>query len=198
MDRLARDRDRARRGASGRRPALVRFTDLHRWVCDCRASTTTRSAAARRSSRRSRWRGSTKSELCPRCMPVPITALYAGLLALLMLALAIRIIRLRWKLRVGIGDGGDKAMSRAIRVHGNATEHVPIALMLMLVAELNHATPMLLHACGIVLVVAQGPACARTGALGGSVVGTDGRHRRHRRRGRHACRRRYRGVTCAN
>ena len=87
--------------------------------------------------------------------PVPITALYAGVLALLMLALAIRIIRLRWKLRVGIGDGGDKMMSRSIRVHGNATEHVPIALLLMLVAELNFATPALLHTCGIVLVVAR-------------------------------------------
>jgi uncharacterized protein len=88
-------------------------------------------------------------------IPVPITALYAGLLALVLLALALRVIRLRWKLRVGIGDGGDKAMARAIRVHGNATEHVPIALLLLLVAELNHAGPTLLHACGIILVVAR-------------------------------------------
>ena len=88
-------------------------------------------------------------------IPVPITALYAGLLALLMLVLALRVIRLRWKLRVGLGDGGDKAMSRAIRVHGNATEHVPIALILMLVAELGHASPMLLHGCGIILIVAR-------------------------------------------
>ncbi len=87
--------------------------------------------------------------------PVPITALYTGLLALLLLVLALRVIRLRWKLRVGIGDGGDKSMSKAIRVHGNATEHVPIALLLLLVAELGHAGPTLLHACGIVLVVAR-------------------------------------------
>ena len=87
--------------------------------------------------------------------PVPITALYTGLLALLLLVLALRVIRLRWKLRVGIGDGGDKSMSKAIRVHGNATEQVPIALLLLLVAELSHAGPTLLHACGIVLVVAR-------------------------------------------
>ena len=88
-------------------------------------------------------------------LPVPITALYTGLLALLLLVFAFRVIRLRWKLRIGIGDGGDKAMSRAIRVHGNATEHVPIALLLLLVAELNHANPSLLHVCGIVLVAAR-------------------------------------------
>jgi uncharacterized membrane protein YecN with MAPEG domain len=88
-------------------------------------------------------------------LPVPITALYAGLLALLLVVLTLRVVRLRWKFRVGLGDGGEKAMTRAIRVHGNAIEHVPIALLLLLVAELNHAGPMLLHACGAVLVVAR-------------------------------------------
>ena len=87
--------------------------------------------------------------------PVPITALYAGVLALLLVVLALRVVRLRWKFRVGLGDGGEKAMIRAIRIHGNATEHVPIALLLLLMAELNHAGPTLLHACGAVLVVAR-------------------------------------------
>jgi uncharacterized membrane protein YecN with MAPEG domain len=88
-------------------------------------------------------------------LPVPITALYAGLLALLLVVFALRVVRLRWKFRVGLGDGGEKAMTRAIRIHGNATEHVPVALLLLLVAELNHAGPALLHACGAVLVVAR-------------------------------------------
>jgi uncharacterized membrane protein YecN with MAPEG domain len=88
-------------------------------------------------------------------LSVPITALYAGVLALLLLMLALRVVRLRWTLRVGLGDGGDKSMSRAIRIHGNASEHVPIALLLLLAAELNHASPALLHGCGIALVVAR-------------------------------------------
>ena len=88
-------------------------------------------------------------------LPVPITALYAGLLALLLVLLALRVVRLRWKFRVGLGDGGERAMTRAIRVHGNATEHVPVALLLLLVAELNRAGPTLLHVCGAVLVVAR-------------------------------------------
>ena len=87
--------------------------------------------------------------------PVPITALYAGVLALLLVVLALRVVRLRWKFRVGLGDGGEKAMIRAIRIHGNATEHVPVALLLLLVAELNHAGPTFLHACGAVLVAAR-------------------------------------------
>ncbi len=83
---------------------------------------------------------------------VPVTAFYVALLALLLLALAMRVIRLRWKLRVGIGDGGDRIMIRAVRAHGNAAEHVPIALLLLFAAELNHAGPLFLHACGAVLV----------------------------------------------
>ena len=88
-------------------------------------------------------------------MPVPITGLYAALCALLVLALALRIIRLRWLTKAGIGDGGDRRLARAIRIHGNAIEYVPLALILMLNAELNHAGPALLHGCGIALVVAR-------------------------------------------
>ncbi|MFO1323343.1 MAG: MAPEG family protein [Burkholderiales bacterium] len=88
-------------------------------------------------------------------MPVPITALYAGLLAVLMIVLAVRVIRLRWKTRAGTGDGGDRHLAKAMRVHGNAAEYVPVALLLLLVAELNHASPMLLHACGAIFVVAR-------------------------------------------
>ena len=86
---------------------------------------------------------------------VPIAAFYTGLLAVLLLVLALRIIRLRWKLRVGIGDGGDRMMLRAVRAHGNAAEYVPITLLLLLAVELNHASPLLLHACGALFVASR-------------------------------------------
>ena len=88
-------------------------------------------------------------------MTVPITALYAGLCGVLLLALAARVIRLRWKLRVGLGDGGERPLHKAMRVHGNAAEYAPIALLLLLVAELDHASPMLLHVCGATFVAAR-------------------------------------------
>ena len=88
-------------------------------------------------------------------MSVPITGLYAGACGLLLLVLAARVIRLRWKLQVGIGDGGERSLNRAMRVHGNAAEYVPVALVLLLVAELGHASPGLLHARGGGLVAAR-------------------------------------------
>ena len=84
-----------------------------------------------------------------------ITALYAAVCAFIIVALALGVIVTRFRLRVGIGDGADSRLARAIRIHGNAIEYVPIALILMLVAELNGARPALLHGCGIVLVVAR-------------------------------------------
>ena len=60
-------------------------------------------------------------------------------------------------LGVGIGDGGDRDMNRAVRVHGNAAESVPVALLLLLLAELNGASSVLLHACCAVFVASRSP-----------------------------------------
>jgi uncharacterized protein len=87
--------------------------------------------------------------------PPVITALYAALCAFIVLTLAVRVMVMRFRMRTGIGDGGDSRLARAIRIHGNAIEYVPIALVLLLVAELDGARPALLHGCGIVLVVAR-------------------------------------------
>lgn len=88
-------------------------------------------------------------------MSVPITTLYASLLGLLLIALAVPVIRLRRVNRIGVGDGGNQDLLRAIRVHGNAVEHVPIALILMLVYELNQGSPAVLHAYGGLFFLAR-------------------------------------------
>lgn len=81
-------------------------------------------------------------------MSVSITALYAGLLALLFIALAARISLLRRKHHVGIGSGGNQELALAVRVHANTAEHVPLALILLLIAELQGLTGWSLHLAG--------------------------------------------------
>ncbi|MGD8573855.1 MAG: MAPEG family protein, partial [Gammaproteobacteria bacterium] len=85
----------------------------------------------------------------------PITALYAGLLALLILGLAARVSLGRERHRVGLGDGGHRSLERRIRTHANAVENLPLALVLMLVAELNGATALWLHGAGIGLIAGR-------------------------------------------
>lgn len=113
----------------------------------------------------------------PAPMPA-ITALYAAVMALLLLAFAARVSYARWRLGIGIGDGGHEPLARAIRVHGNTVEWALPVLLLMLVAELNRAAPLLVHACGIALVAARlvhGAGLARragisTGRFAGTVI----------------------------
>lgn len=84
-----------------------------------------------------------------------ITGLYAALGALLMFALAARVMRLRHKHRVGLGSGGEDSLSLAIRAHANAVEYLPIALLLLLILELDQTRAWLLHVFGIVLIVGR-------------------------------------------
>ena len=91
-------------------------------------------------------------------MSVSITALYAGILALIFVALAINVTRHRVKLRVALGDGGNPEMLRMIRLHANAVEYIPLALVLMALYELNGGWHVALHIIGIVLIVARAAA----------------------------------------
>jgi len=84
-----------------------------------------------------------------------ITALYASMLALVFIVLSFNIIRLRLKFKVGVGDGGENTLTKAIRVHGNFSEYVPLALMLLASYELNGAAAIWLHILGATLLVGR-------------------------------------------
>ena len=84
-----------------------------------------------------------------------ITGIYVALAALLVLVLAVRVVLRRISLRIGIGDGDDRELRKRVRAHANAIEYLPIALLLLLMLELNQTQPALVHACGIVLIVAR-------------------------------------------
>ncbi|MCW8865547.1 MAG: MAPEG family protein [Colwellia sp.] len=86
---------------------------------------------------------------------ITITAFYASLLALLFLALSFNVIRLRLKLKVGVGDGGEKALTKAIRIHGNFAEYMPLALILLAGYELSGADSLWLHLLGSVLFIGR-------------------------------------------
>ena len=84
-----------------------------------------------------------------------ITGLYAALSALILVGLSVRIISLRRRHRVGIGDGGHDDLARAIRVQGNFVEYTPLALIVILALEGSGGSAWLVHAFGIALVLAR-------------------------------------------
>ena len=81
-----------------------------------------------------------------------ITASYAAVLALVFVGLSVRTIRLRRQAQVAIGDGGDKRLARAARVHANFAEYVPLALLLIHFVEEGGAPTLAVHAlCTLLL-----------------------------------------------
>ncbi|HET6907515.1 MAG TPA: MAPEG family protein [Rhodanobacteraceae bacterium] len=84
-----------------------------------------------------------------------VSGLYAALGALLISVLALRVMSLRHRHHVGLGAGGNESLARAIRAHANAVEYLPIALLLLLILELNQTRVWLVHVFGIVLIVAR-------------------------------------------
>jgi hypothetical protein len=84
-----------------------------------------------------------------------ITALYAALLVALFLALTLRVFAERYRARVMIGTGGDARLERAVRIHGNFSEYVPIFLAALLAAEMCGAAPWALHAAGLAMLAGR-------------------------------------------
>jgi uncharacterized membrane protein YecN with MAPEG domain len=88
-------------------------------------------------------------------MSVIISGLYVSLTAMLAIVLAYRVVRLRRLNKVGIGTGKHPELSIATRVHANLIENAPIAMVLLLISEVNAMPAILLHVCGTVWLVAR-------------------------------------------
>lgn len=91
-----------------------------------------------------------------------ITSLYASLLGILFVFLSYRVASLRKQLKIGLGDGGEKKLAKAIRVHGNFSEYTPFILLLLYFSEMQSSIlfpkhhVILIHVFGIVLLFARG------------------------------------------
>ncbi|MCL1143564.1 MAPEG family protein [Shewanella gaetbuli] len=88
-------------------------------------------------------------------MGLLVTGLYASLTGLLVLALSYRVVKYRRANAIGIGSGGNKDLSLAMRVHGNLLENAPIVLILFAAAEFNGMPSYLLHVFGTLWIVAR-------------------------------------------
>lgn len=86
---------------------------------------------------------------------IVITSFYAGLIGLFYFALSMNVIRNRWRYKQSLGAGGEAKMERAIRVHGNFAEYVPLIMIMMGFLEMGKAPSGWLHAFGVCLVMGR-------------------------------------------
>ena len=90
-------------------------------------------------------------------MTLPVTALYAGIMAVFALVLSFRAGSYRGKAGVSILHGEPVNWELAVRVrrHQNFLEYVPIILILMGLIEINGGSATFLHSVGVLLIVAR-------------------------------------------
>jgi uncharacterized membrane protein YecN with MAPEG domain len=87
-------------------------------------------------------------------MPLPVTALYAGSLALWFLVLSYRVVGRR-RAGISLGDGDDPGMLRVVRGHANFAEYVPLALIMLAILELGGTSLLVLHLLGLALLAGR-------------------------------------------
>ena len=88
-------------------------------------------------------------------MTLSTTPMYAALFALFFVFLSLRVVGLRRSARVNLGDGGNQELTRRMRVHGNFIEYVPMAVILMTLAELQGQPAWTIRLIGASLVVGR-------------------------------------------
>ena len=82
-----------------------------------------------------------KYQVIDSSMDFPIiTATTASTVAFLQIFLGFLVGFKRLKTKTGIGDGGNEALARQIRVHGNLIENAPIFLILLVLLELEFSS----------------------------------------------------------
>ncbi len=54
-----------------------------------------------------------------------------------------------------MGDGANPDLARRIRIHANAVEYIPIALILLALAEAAGTPAWSVHAAGATLIIAR-------------------------------------------
>lgn len=85
-----------------------------------------------------------------------VTPIYLAAAVALYSFMAFTIIANRRKRQISIGDGNQKDFARVIRGHANFAEYAPLTLLAIGVAELTGTAHLLLHTCGVMLLVGRG------------------------------------------
>ena len=81
--------------------------------------------------------------------------LFAAVFAVLHIIFTLRVGGYRFSTNISLGDGGDKELLNRIRGQGNFIEQVPIALVLLLLNDLNGLSDTAMYSLGGVLLVSR-------------------------------------------
>ena len=84
-----------------------------------------------------------------------ITLLYASLLTILAVFLAIKVGMNRVETNIMTGEGESSMLLQSVRAHGNLIEYAPLALILLALLEMQNVSDFMLHLCGSLFFLAR-------------------------------------------
>lgn len=88
-------------------------------------------------------------------MIIPMSAVFASVIVILLLVLSSRVVLFRLKYRKGLGVTEDRDFQVAVRAQANLVEYAPIALILLAIGELNGLSTQVVYWAGMALVVGR-------------------------------------------
>jgi len=86
---------------------------------------------------------------------ISLSLALAAVFGLLHVIFTLRVGNYRFRSKISLGDGGDHELRKRIRAHGNFIENVPIALLLILLHDLDSAQDSTLVVMGSTLLVSR-------------------------------------------
>lgn len=86
---------------------------------------------------------------------LPVTLASAAALGAINLWLALRIVRMRVRDEVLIGDGGDDLLAGRMRAHANLVEYAPFVLVLLALIELARGSGLASGLTALIFVIAR-------------------------------------------
>ena len=92
-----------------------------------------------------------------------LTPFYGALFAMMLIGLSVRTLRLRRHYGVPIGPSREPVLERAMRVHANFCEYVPLGLLCMALLEMLAGPGWWIHVLGLSLLA--GRAATRTASV---------------------------------
>ena len=86
---------------------------------------------------------------------ISVTLIFAAIFGFMHVVFTLRVGNYRFKSKISLGDGGDRELLTRVRAQGNFIENVPIALLLILLNDLDGAEDSTLMLMGSILLISR-------------------------------------------
>ena len=86
---------------------------------------------------------------------MPVTPLFAAIFSLIYIVLSVAVVRQRLGKKLTLGSGEDRDLEKAIRIHGNFAEYVPLSLLLLWFLEAIAFNGRMAFILGCILLISR-------------------------------------------